>query len=164
MTKRVIQGALAVAWIICLISCNERVETSYASRSEADQSGAISRGWIPAILPTNATAIREYHDLDTNESFGTFRFPVSEAGSLKDALRETSSSAVREIEVSAPRVNWWPTSLKGRIDERKLASTGLRIHSLEQHGTMFFAVNWQSGEAFFWRTGPYRNPGGSGDR
>jgi hypothetical protein len=164
VTKRLTQVALAGVWIICLLSCNDKVETSYTSRLEADRSGAISHGWIPAMIPANATAIREYHDLDTNESFGTFRFPAGEGSLLKDALRETSSSALREIEVSAPRVNWWPASLRGRIDETKLASTGFKIHTLEQHGTMFFAVNWQSGEAFFWRTGPYRNPGGPGDK
>jgi hypothetical protein len=64
----------SVTWLVLLIcglalysGCSERFESSYADKAAAVEDGAVRRGWIPPWVPESATAIREVHDLDTNE-------------------------------------------------------------------------------------------------
>jgi hypothetical protein len=51
-------------------------ENRFGTYDEAQQSQR--RGWLPAMLPRSATEIHEWHDLDTNLCFGSFRFDPSE--------------------------------------------------------------------------------------
>jgi hypothetical protein len=48
-----------------------------AVRSNANpvnEYNAITRGWIPEFLPEEAIQIKERHNLDTNEGWGTFTY------------------------------------------------------------------------------------------
>jgi len=156
MAKRNSQLALLCLAFMTTLACKETPETVYDSRSEAEHSGAINRGWVPSLVPAGSTAIRESHDVDTNEFFGTFHFPSSDAVSLKAGLIELDASSLPKQPLRPPALKWWPTDLKGILDHQKLSSAGLTLCKSKQDFSTFFAVNWQKGEAFFWRTGPYQ--------
>ncbi len=55
------------------LSCQERVESQYATAAAARAAGAVERGWLPSWLPPDAHEIRDVHDVDTNVVFATFR-------------------------------------------------------------------------------------------
>jgi hypothetical protein len=84
----------------------ERPESSYSTFAEAERSGAVEKGWIPAWVPSSATNIREMHDIDTNESMLAFTYE-SQGWELPAHCRQVSYS-----QVTAPRFsrNWWPAA------------------------------------------------------
>lgn len=53
-------------------ACDELQESYYDSRAAVVRDGAIQRGWIPDFLPESAANIREFHDLDSNETWLRF--------------------------------------------------------------------------------------------
>jgi hypothetical protein len=63
---------LSVAISGCIGPLSEKPERQYASAKEARADGALNRGWIPAVLPSDAHAIREVHDIATNLTWGCF--------------------------------------------------------------------------------------------
>lgn len=64
--------ALLLATLIAA-ACSDRFEKRYATYREAVEEGAVSRGWIPAYVPQDATRITEVHNLDTNEQLLRFQ-------------------------------------------------------------------------------------------
>lgn len=73
MVRAIYPGVLLGCLMSCgALGCRETVATSYRSFDEAEKAEAIKRGWIPVIVPRDATAIVEVHDLDTNEGCGRF--------------------------------------------------------------------------------------------
>jgi len=65
----------AVLLVIALAGCDTRSE-SFKTYLEAKNSGLIEKGWIPPVLPPDATDIRLHWDLDTNISEGSYRSSV----------------------------------------------------------------------------------------
>ena len=70
---RLLTGIVLVSGV-CLIGCDESKDVYYATAADAVRDGAITRGWLPEALSTNATEIRESHDLDSNRGFADFRY------------------------------------------------------------------------------------------
>jgi hypothetical protein len=104
---RKIQGySLVVLLVASTSACFwERVESSYSSLGEAQRSGAIDKGWIPAWLPPSATDIRELHDIDTNESMLVFASDATHDWELPGDCQPVSY-----LQVPSPRLSrrWWP--------------------------------------------------------
>ena len=75
---------------LLLAACNEQVSESYATWSEAEQAGAIERGWIPAFVPPSARRIRESHNLDTNRQVLRFTVRPSDVSAMVEGLRTVS--------------------------------------------------------------------------
>ncbi|MEM7621107.1 MAG: hypothetical protein AAF228_11725 [Pseudomonadota bacterium] len=46
----------------------------YQNLTEAKNTGAIRRGWVPMYLPNSSYNIKKIHDLENNELWGKFRF------------------------------------------------------------------------------------------
>ncbi|MBB6066273.1 hypothetical protein [Pseudoxanthomonas broegbernensis] len=68
------KACLAVALAVIVSGCGEVTIAKYADRNDALAREAIGESkWLPAWLPEGAVAIRETHDVDTNESWLVFR-------------------------------------------------------------------------------------------
>jgi hypothetical protein len=139
-----------------LLACRDTIQASYASRADAEKSGAVAHGWVPTVVPEGSTEIREAHNVDTNQTWGRFVVSASGTEALQVALTEIAVSSLAGQEVRPPNVSWWPPVLTGRLGELELRATGFRFYKTQQNGTVFFAINGQKNEAFFWRPGPYQ--------
>ena len=129
-------------------SALERSESSYRSVVEAAADGAIARGWLPADLPPSATAIREWHDLDTNRGFGTLRFGSTDDGWVQShwqAVAETRSLNVRRQRGDP---EWWPNELTGRVDTVALRRANWTFYCAEDFQ---LAVQWDQRTVYFWQ-------------
>ncbi len=133
---------------VLLLACSENFVSSYATVREAREAGAIQRGWVPASLPETATVIREAHDVDTNETWGAFKFPASDVKVLHAALVPIKPAG-RHLRRPPTRIEW-PSSLLGELTSNELGRAGLELFEA-QSGGFFFAVDWRSGAGFFWR-------------
>ena len=96
--------ALALLPLGCSL---ERPEVSYKNFADAEQHGAIERGWIPNWIPGSATDIRELHDLDTNESMMAFELPPGAAWDLPSNCVKVSYN---EVQPPRFRSSWWPSA------------------------------------------------------
>lgn len=124
-----------------LIACSERQENSYASFSEAQAAGAVSKGWVPAWLPTTATAITEAHDLDTNRFMVRFSFPAQSQVSLPADCAHISPFAPPSAPF--PR-KWWSSDVPA-------SHLSTYRHTFYQCGSVFVAIASNLGEGFSWQ-------------
>jgi len=130
--------------------CAERPESSYATMKEARASGEVTRGWIPGELPESAVDLHERHDVDTNEVWGTFRFPPGEQVSIE--LPRVDENSVHVSSVRSPRASWWPESMTGTLDARYLESNGLELYSTPAPSKFWIAIDQRRRQGFFWST------------
>jgi hypothetical protein len=117
-----------------LFGC-ERRSSAYPSFQAALDDGAIDRGWVPEFLPGDSVEIRERHDIDTNEVWGSFRRAEGNLEELTDALCEIVDSVQLPND---PRVAWWPS-------ESELLSGAYNLTKCEQ---VYFALGPENG--YFW--------------
>jgi hypothetical protein len=106
----VLVGSIGVS--ACIGPFSENIESRYADRRSAG--GAIARGWIPEILPDDASDIREVHNMDTNATWCCFstRHP---ADVRARAVRLGAVGVLGPVH-SGPRetfrdFSWWPESM-----------------------------------------------------
>jgi hypothetical protein len=124
------------------------VTESYATLTEAVESGAVERGWLPRGLPPGTRDIREAHDIDSNRRWGLFTFPHEEG----EALRALTGPeiGVEGLRCDPPRrIEWWPVLLRGTLRQEQVGATGLRTYP-SREGDLIFAVNWNQGRAYYW--------------
>jgi hypothetical protein len=126
------------------------VTAAYATRAEAEQAGAVERGWVPAAVPPDAHDLREAHDLDTNRTWGLFNFPPADARTLRAQL-QPDEIAVSGLECDIPgRIEWWPVLLRGTLDADRIKAAGLQPYRARQQD-LIVIVNWKQGRAYYWR-------------
>jgi len=148
-------GMLLVILLVPLVLyvCSDRRGNDYASL--ADVGDAMAHGWLPRWITSDATGIREIHNLDTNETWGVFTFGRSGSDELVVACRE-----VPETSIPFPRSrpgNWWPRELVDSSDnsgEYRLMKCQER--SLDKPGqwetsSAFAAIRDKAHVAYFWR-------------
>lgn len=141
---RGISMVLIGSWAsVGFVACQERSETYYPTYEAAVSAGALSHGWIPAFLPTNAVDIREIHDVATNESMLAFRFDES--------TTVDPGSSCRQVDPFEPpdppfEVSWWPTD----VPASALSTYRHSFFSCESGGA-FLAFSQVQGEGFYWR-------------
>ena len=129
--------------------CSDRRESAFANVKEARSSGAVARGWVPNDLPESPTDLRELHDLDTNEVWGTFRFPTSERA-LAITLARVETSTINGHSVRSPRANWWPEKLSGNLNGGVLEKDGFEVYATPAPFEFWIAVDRNQGRGFFW--------------
>jgi|SRR5438093_9573747 len=101
----------------CVGPFSEDVESHYADVTAARAAGAIGWDqWIPEIVPDSATDIRELHNIDTNRTWGCFRFGQGEDGSVRRTLAALGARPGRGPVSERPRfffteLAWWPRSM-----------------------------------------------------
>lgn len=139
----------ALNWIVSVtaaifIGCGEHLESRYETYADLERAGAGARSWLPVWLPSTATDIREWHDLDTNATRAVFTVP--NAASL---LAGCKPSRFVRNPGSAP---WWPSDrvFEGlqhfRCEERQEFADG---H--EEVRPAGAALDPRAGRIFFWR-------------
>jgi len=144
MNHRVIWCALILGGLTLSGGCSERFESTYADKAAAIQDGAIHRGWIPGWIPESATALREMHDLDTNEVWLAFDLPHGDESVPGECSLLTD--AVSGLPNRNPK--WWPDELSSSDDE----SRQYRVYRCEtdrQRG--YLAVKPGAARLYYWR-------------
>lgn len=72
--------------LLLLLGCNEQIDESYSTYSDAKRAGAVERGWIPPFVPTSARDLEDSHDLDTNRQTLRFTIPPSAVPDMVSGL------------------------------------------------------------------------------
>jgi hypothetical protein len=130
--------------------CSEMVESSYATYADAERAGAVGRGWVPAFVPRSATAIREAHDLDTNDQWLRFRLPdgdtLGAVGAVALPLNEARLSTGKPPAIVQP----WLAEL--RDPPLITARAGIRTyrHPDAGLGARCVALDLSAAEAYVW--------------
>ena len=135
-------------WLLTLLlglgtfsGCSETFHSSYPDKAAAIQDGAIARGWVPAWLPESALAIRETHNLDTNETWREFELPATEILELDHSC----SSLSRPPSLPRRAPGWWPATLSG--DEHRF----YRCHD-DDGFDAYLAWKPEVHKGYFWRS------------
>lgn len=136
---------LMLSLVICS-SCvpGETPESAYPDMAAADAAGTVDRGWIPPWLPAGATALREIHDIDSNQSALSFQ-----PGATVNWRPPSSCAAVDAANALTPRlrVPGWPSLQRLR--------TSFSVYQCEEPGATtanFFAISGDGRQALYWRT------------
>ena len=150
---------LVCSGLTFLAGCHsDRHESFYASLSDADKDGAITRGWIPDdLLPGHSRAIHEVHEISPSTEWCAFEFPPTDSESLRKNLKRVDALPPSVRRVSSPGVSWWPAVLKGNLDVQKIHKAGFELYVVEKQATavssdiLLFSVDWKKGRGFFYR-------------
>ena len=99
----------------CIGPFSEDFESHYANVQDAQGDGAFTRGWLPEIVPEEASDIWELHNIDTNLTWACFRTPRGSASvrtllAKAGATRATGPIASRPPGFFRTRP-WWPASM-----------------------------------------------------
>jgi len=87
------------SWFLMLVvvGCSDSIRTEFATLADAKAARAFERGWLPPLLPEEATCIVEVNDLDANVGRGSFRFPPGGMAAYLERLEKGHGAAVRKI-------------------------------------------------------------------
>jgi hypothetical protein len=128
------------------LDSGENQKAYYATIADAERdkiAGAdvFERGWLPLVMKSGVTEIREEHNVSTNQGRATFHYtPV-----FADRLERSCSSLPPDAPVSSP-FRRWPGFLRKGDTSAKLRSQNVRVFKC---GDFTFAIDdEQSG--FFW--------------
>ncbi len=132
----------------------ERVNTmSYSSFREAQDSGAVARGWVPAVLPEGAYELRAAYDPAGWKRWGLFNFREADAGALRGIV-DAAEVSLEGTRMDIPgRIEWWPIALRGSLDPSSLQATGLQAYRIKDT-SFVLVVNWAQGRAYYWASAP----------
>jgi hypothetical protein len=103
----------SVVLAISVLNGCERFETlhsnytDYATAVKADAVGFAK--WLPELLPQSARDIRETHNLDSNETWVTFRYSQEDLPTIVQHCPKVGEEKVRRAR--KPLNNWWPAAL-----------------------------------------------------
>jgi hypothetical protein len=137
------------AFSLLTTGCSERIESSYSSLSEASNNSAIARGWVPDSLSGDVLEIKEKHDLDTNEVWGTFRFPKGRNPLDQSMVESMSPDVISKLTFRVRGVGFWPPSLYPPIQANRASSEGFEfLADPKQH--FIFAINREADLGFYW--------------
>ena len=125
------------------------VTASYATLAEAQQAGAIDRGWMPKGLPQGAYEIREAHDLDSNRRWGLFNFHESDVEAMR-AMLQPEEITLAGVSCDIPgRVEWWPVLLRNTLDPERIKAAGLQSYR-SRNDSLIVVLNWNQRRAYYW--------------
>ena len=114
------------------------LDASYPTMAAAVADDAVSRGWVPDWVPTNAIDLREVHDLDSNESALSFNLPAGTKPTLPARCRPVQASDALQSRFNR---SWWPAT-----NELE------RSYALYSCSTEFVGVRKSGGRVLHWRT------------
>lgn len=115
MHRRLLVTGLFIFGWGCVGPLSEDSETHYAGVAAARADGAFARGWLPEILPDDATDIWEFHNIDTNLTWACFNTPHG-PGVVRTLLAQRGAARTSGPIHTGPtrflRVRpWWPSSM-----------------------------------------------------
>src|SRR5262245_57359720 len=104
-------GPVSLAFFLTVAcSAPETVEVHYPTGAAALADGAAARGWIPDLMPQDATDILEIHDLDTEEVWIRFTFTDETRSGLVKSCNEVDALHVAWPRATR-RLSWWPEDM-----------------------------------------------------
>ncbi len=144
-------GSMAV---VALQGCRERICVEYTDRSSAKRAGAFDRGWLPEVIPIDARAIKECHNLDTGET--RIHFLLESEARLKE-FEATLGRATDDTNLAPDGWQWWPRELEGLLRADQLRAKGYLLFELRDGGSatrrVGAAIKEETREVYMWRTG-----------
>lgn len=142
----VLAGVAGFVLLNLWLDSRENQKAYYATVADAERdriagADAFDRGWLPVVLKSGVSEIREEHNVSTNQGRATFRYaPV-----FADTLERSCSPFPPDAPISTP-FRRWPGLLRKGDTAAKLRSRNLRVFKC---GDFTFAINDdQSG--YFW--------------
>jgi hypothetical protein len=114
MPSRLSVLVLVFAVSSCVGPLSEDFESHYQGVAAARADGAFTRGWLPAIVPPDATEISEFHNIDTNRTWACFS--TRDVPAVRTLLAKRGAQRVNGPVHTGPsrflRVRpWWPSSM-----------------------------------------------------
>jgi hypothetical protein len=95
----------------------------------------VTRGLVPACVPSTARKIREAHDIDTNEQWLAFQSSEPIAG-----WEKVDNSLLSGLRIRVPRgVSWWPSELVDQVVRGQSSVSVFRVTS-EGRATCYVLV------------------------
>ena len=150
-----IAKGLVAFGLLILFGCGETTEKSFPSMSLPEAQGMVSRGWIPAVLPSTATDIQVRSNLDTNMVRGTARIREVDVPGLRSALRPLADDAVPPFwpkgNVTPP---WWPEELRPPSRTSELRARGWELFAVPDKAATYMALRRSDGRLYFWGESP----------
>jgi hypothetical protein len=137
-----VAASIALFALYVVLTWREAKENRFSNYTEAR--GSQSRGWLPKMLPLSATEIHEWHDLDTNVSFGSFRFDSRQRSAIEVMLRPGLGRPLR-----IDRDPSFASTLPRDPSEEQLARAGFEFYKDQDFA---FAISWNAGIAYFWNS------------
>jgi hypothetical protein len=131
-------------------ACRETFEEHYPTLREAEQAGAISRGWIPSWIPSSARDIAEIHNIDSSAQLLTFSFDVYATASFLDACAPVERTRVIQPRWTAAK--WWPAELRGSSAAPLGRLKFFFCESPEPSHRYFVGIDEAAGRAFMWNS------------
>ena len=134
---------LAISVILLFCGCDNldlEKDAAYQDMRAAIANGAVARGWIPSWVPTNATNLREAHDLDTNESLLLFHVPASSQIALPESCKPAAAESIATPNLER---DWWP------LDETSRKT--YRLYQCSQGDPNEFVAVTSAGVVLHWR-------------
>jgi len=129
------------------LDSREKQTAYYATSADAERdkiagADAFDRGWLPVVLKSGVSEIREEHNVSTNHSRATFRFtPI-----FADTLERSCSPLPPDAPVNSA-FRRWPDFLRKRETAAGLRSRHVRVFKC---GDFTFAINDEQKSGFFW--------------
>mgnify|MGYP001567321486 CR=1 FL=1 len=160
MSRRTIAPCLVLflALVIstgCIGPFTEMFEKRYENKKEADAVGAIGWGhWIPAVIPGDASDIREVHDIDTNDTWGCFK--TQDFKGLRVMLQKVDAQVVQGPIDPGPNeifrnFSWWPSIMRSSSVEAWEFTEAPLAPALSKF-TVRAGIDEKPGTACFYRT------------
>jgi hypothetical protein len=111
--KAVVALVAVVLGGACVDPLSELKESQYPNARAAR--AADPSGWIPDILPSDATGIREVHYIDSTQTWGCFQASVPEG--VRTLLTRLDGHKAPGPIASGPAelfrdFSWWPSSMR----------------------------------------------------
>lgn len=126
--------AIAVSAWGCVGPFSEDFESHYADVGAARHDGAFVRGWLPEIVPEEATDIWEVHNVDSNRTWACFGIPKGPAP-VRTLLEKAGAHRIARPLVTRPPgilgpPKWWlPSMAQPRIEAYELKENrGSMLH------------------------------------
>jgi hypothetical protein len=141
---------LALALALSLLAYLAWNASSLVVRSEfptveiARDAGLEQQGWLPSELPAAGLGLRELHDLDTNQVFGSL---TVDGGVVGVAVNPCPG-----LKIDRAPFPDWPAALTGSITAARLADAGfvLTVGSGPLGSEFAIAQNLATGRLVYW--------------
>ena len=85
-TRGAVNMTLLIICCALASGCQEDIHSKYATPSERERADKGARTWFPQILPSSASNLEVWYNIDTNDTVGRLRFDPSELERLRDRL------------------------------------------------------------------------------
>jgi hypothetical protein len=149
----VLLGAVVILVAVLSITMTviEQPVSEFAAYTDILAADSVEQAWLPPFLPRDAVAIREVHDLDTDERWIAFKAPPS---TLRTTVRDWVPLSWPSARASVQDRPWrvggdWPPELSRRFWHTARSTRLLSYHRDAATGWCI-AVEWGSGRAWGW--------------